>query len=1002
MAGIEGLNEDQRHAVETPCDVVQILAPPGSGKTKTLTSRVAHLLSHHNYTPPSVICLTFTIKSAREMKERLMKIVGEETGSRVTLGTFHSVCRRYLCAYGRLIGLKSGFGIADSGDSQVIVQRIIKRKKLTIDARQARTRISRCKAKGIGWEGVRQEGKGRPSEKQIVDQQEFVTVFQQYEEHLQVSNLLDYDDLLLRCVQLLEKHPGCIANVEAVLIDEFQDTNVVQFELMRLFAQKHKRVTTVGDPDQSIYGWRSAEITNLTKMKELYPDTLQIHLSDNYRSSGSILQAAQALIEQDGARPDKRLAATHCVGTPPCLRYLPSADDEAQWIVSEIKRSKCLSGDLFKYSDFAILLRSAFLSQKIESAFGKHGIPYRMVGGKRFFDRVEVKVLLDYLRVVAQPDNSDALSRIINIPARRIGDTTITSLLAEATTGQCSLWKVIKDSVQGKRRTTTKVNLPQSQGLARLTDIILSAGKRLEDLEDVPTPHLLLQHVIKKIDFLGYLKSNYPEDFEVRWENVEELMAQAGGIAVLLQEDDDDALPDVEGIQQDLRGGAAAMLNKFLANVALSTELQSQDDVDDDGKQKEKITISTIHAAKGLEWPVVFIPAIYQGSLPHSRAEDTDEERRLLYVAMTRAQALLYLTFPKKDTKGEETVISPFITHEVNIHLADRGPLFEWDVVGNIAGILRRPIPPTELIAAAYGKVESHADDQWPHDGEPRPEDIEGRSLEWHESKRKRRKIWDEDADDTASAHRQPRTFDFTSARTTMQKAPTFTCPGFAPASTLPPSLNQQVSVEKDKTAGKILLKKRNAAKAASGQSSLINMWGAKSSAPEALPANYPFAPITLSRNRSDSSQQESRSPPRLHKASSYATELPQSSAELESTQPAPQPKSDNPSRPHLQLGRAMSRPTAHRPDEDEPSLGYINLSSSPTRPTSCHANRLDRPRVDFRPATTMHSTSMNKISNAANGTPKKALGMRRTMNGWNIRGGRAGIGRLGDRLGAG
>ena len=425
---LEGLNAAQKSAVTSPAAVLQILAPPGSGKTKTLTARVAYLLSHYGYKPWNILCLTFTRKSAQEMKERVTKLVGDGMGSKLVLGTFHSVCHRYLNAYGHLIGLRKGFQIADSSDSIAIITRITKRLRLNIDPKAARSRISSSKARGISCADLAAQAE----KKKNIDQQEFVSVFEAYEDELATSNLLDYDDLLLRCVDLLLEHPNCVSNVEVVLIDEFQDTNLVQFDLMRLFATRNHRVTTVGDPDQSIYGWRSAEVKNLKRMQSLFPDTLVLHLEDNYRSSGAILLAALEVIQQDESRPAKPLLPTHCPGTVPVLRRLPSAAIEAGWIVSEIKRSIALTGNLLNFDDHAILLRSASLSRQIESAMGRAGVPYRMVGGFRFFDRTEIKVLLDYLRVISQPDNSDALARIINVPSRRVGDSTVKALLEEA------------------------------------------------------------------------------------------------------------------------------------------------------------------------------------------------------------------------------------------------------------------------------------------------------------------------------------------------------------------------------------------------------------------------------------------------------------------------------------------------------------------------------------------------------------------------------------------
>ncbi len=646
------LNPAQYAAVTSPSSVLQILAPPGSGKTKTLTSRVAYLLSHYGYKPWNILCLTFTIKSAREMKERITKLIGNGTEARlILLGTFHSVCRRYLVSYGHFIGIRKGFGIADSSDSLSIIKRLVKRMDLNIEPKQAQARISGAKSKGLTCTDLaKNEGK-----KKNVDQQQFHLVFEAYEDHLERSNMLDYDDLLLRCVDLLRQHPECVSNVEAVLIDEFQDTNLVQFDLMRLFAANNKRVTTVGDPDQSIYGWRSAEVENLNRMQKLYPDTLVIHLEENYRSSGAIILSAREVIEQDSFRIQRPLLPTHCPGTVPVLRNVPSAEVEALWIVSEIERCTILTGGLLTRSDYSILLRSAALSRHIESAMGRAGIPYRMVGGQKFFDRLEIKVLLDYLRVISQPANNDALARVINVPLRGLGPATIKALLEAAETASITLWNLIRNIIQGGTVQNIKISKQANQGLSSLFRIILFAKNRLSDANDPYSPELLLRYLTVKLDFERHIKKNYEQDYDTRWANVEELFAQASDYEILTEVDmaqDADVLPDIEGIPKLKTSPSEETLSKFLANVALATEIQREEESEDGIATPQcRVTISTMHAAKGLEWPVVFIPSAYEGSIPHSRAEDTNEERRLLYVAMTRAQALLYISCPTKNSQ---------------------------------------------------------------------------------------------------------------------------------------------------------------------------------------------------------------------------------------------------------------------------------------------------------------------------------------------------------------
>ena len=714
-AALQGLNAAQRAAVTSTAPILQVLAPPGSGKTKTLTARVAYLLAHYGYHPWNVICCTFTIKASREMRDRLKSLIGSQLESKVILGTFHSICRRYLVTYGYLIGIPKDFGIADSSDTLSILKRIIKHLNLSLDPKAARSRISHRKSRGLREEELAQKS---------VESQEWATIFNEYQSALSTSNLLDYDDLLLRCTDLLRAHPQCVSNVDALLIDEFQDTNIVQYELMKLLACKNKRITIVGDPDQSIYGFRSAESENLRRMKAYYPDTVVINLEENYRSSSAVLRLAQDLIEQDTNRPQKQLKSTHSYGTLPVLRKLPSASDEAHWLVSEIRRTIAMTGKLVDLSDFAVLLRAAHLSRLIEVALGKAGMPYRMVGGHRFFDREEIRILIDYLRTISQPTNNAALLAVINVPSRKIGEETVKEFLRIADEKGLSLWAVVQKIVRGDL-VLQKMSKPAEQALAKLVNMILYARNRMATMIPDSAPKELLDIVITKLSFKDYLKSKHPEDYEHRWANVEELLTQASDLAehkiLSMDKNLDEELPEIEGVEQQQLAGSEEVLARFLASISLSADMQTSDD----GVEKQCITISTIHAAKGLEWPVVFIPAMYEGSIPHSRAEDVDEERRLLYVAMTRAQALLYLSIPRIQSKDStETTLSQFLPSILSRRFSELGPAFNDKAVAEMAGILRRPLPSQEQLILGVQSMstgDSVNDDLWPADGSSRP-----------------------------------------------------------------------------------------------------------------------------------------------------------------------------------------------------------------------------------------------------------------------------------------
>ncbi|KIW98962.1 uncharacterized protein Z519_00625 [Cladophialophora bantiana CBS 173.52] len=714
MQLLVGLNAAQRAAVTSPASVLQVLAPPGSGKTKTLTCRVAYLTAHYGHNPQNVICCTFTIKAAREMRERLRSLVGSELESKLVLGTIHSICRRYLVAYGHLIGIPKGFGIADNSDSNSIIKRIVKRLNLSIEPKNARARISSHKAKGKKLEDL---PKKPPKE---LKEQEFITIFHEYEAALAVSKLLDYDDLLLRCVDLLRAYPACVSNIEALLIDEFQDTNIVQFELMKLLASANRKITIVGDPDQSIYGFRSAEIENLRRMKAFYPETVVINLEENYRSASAVLRLAQDVIEQDANRPQKKMKATHCHGTKPVLRRLPNPNEEALWIASEIKRTMTMTGGLLLHSDFAILLRSAYLSLLIERALTNANIPYRMVGGQRFFDRVEIRIIIDYLRTISHPDNNQAFVAIINTPPRKIGETSIAEMVKLGEEHKLSLWAVVQKVLTGDLKPKKRLSKPAEQELGRLISLIRTARQKMNTVQPAATvPTKLIDFVVESLDFENYLKRKYKDDHEDRLENVKELITHAS--EVLLQNAAEEPLATIEGVEQQISNGGQEVLAQFLANIVLSTDVENAEESND----KPRLTISTIHSAKGLEWPVVFIPAVYEGSIPHSRADNTDEERRLLYVAMTRAQTLLTMTFPVLQSRDQaESVLSQFLPPKVHHHLAQTGPLFHDHAIQDIASILGRPMPSQEDLAKSLQGIkgeESPADDIWPSDGSRRP-----------------------------------------------------------------------------------------------------------------------------------------------------------------------------------------------------------------------------------------------------------------------------------------
>jgi DNA helicase-2/ATP-dependent DNA helicase PcrA len=932
------------------------------------------------------------------MKERIRYMLGDGIENKLVMGTFHSVAQRYLVRYGQEIGLEKGFGIADSSDTAAIIKRIVKRGDYNVDPGLAKSRISKLKAKGTTADQF------AASTTKKAEQHEFCCIYSEYEDTLKASNLLDFDDLLLRCTELLRKHPACVSNIQAVLIDEYQDTNNVQYELMTLLSQQNKHITIVGDPDQSIYSFRSAEIKNLYRMQRDYPDSLVINLVDNYRSSGCILSSAMAVIEQDDSRPNKSLQATHCVGEQPTLRHLADAHLEADWIVEEIHRSRTLTAGMLTFNDYAILLRSASLSLSIERKLGKVGIPYRMVGGRRFFDRAEIKIVLDYLRVINQPSHNDALARIMNVPSRKIGDATAKALLEEAEERRVSLWTLLLGSAKGKKP-ITKISSQAQNGIDTLVNLIITSRKKLlpEEGEECNLFDLIT-HVLQKISFEAYLKSMHKENWKDRWANVEELVAQATQMATSIangEEIGDDTLPAIDGIEQR-HDTAADILSKFLANVALSM-------VDNtDGGEANQVTISTIHSAKGLEWPVVFIPGVYDGSIPHSRAEDHDEERRLLYVAMTRAKALLYLSCPVKQSGQEETTLSRFVsTPAVQKLLSLRGPSIGCSVITDIAQILGRPCPTSSAVEAARTLLERIEDDIYPADREYIDGDEQGRSLSDDDSQQRFKRRRTEPSRAVGG---------FTVA-TTMQKTSSFSV-----ATTTLPSGNsgfttartQHKILEEAKAVGALIgasnmsegkraykdVKKSDASEAktargkpakprAAGQGAITSFFSGPTGVAAQLQNSGAPTPTVPTFARSQSSSSSGQGPltdmARIYKAPTSLsfrrpgnTPMPTKPKRCEAEQENERPRhillSSSPVKPDETLAHELGR-AKDVEEAEEPS--------SPTKSNS--GSRCTTSMSGVRPVSTFHNTTVDQLKSYS-GPVKKTLGMRRSAAGWSIK----------------
>ena len=936
---LTSLNSAQRRAVTSNAATVAILAGPGSGKTHTLTSRVVWLIQQAGYQPANVVVATFTVKAAREMKNRIGKALGEGIEKKIVLGTFHSIARRYLAAYGKRIGLDPKFNIADDGDSKAIIQRICKRLDVNLEPSYVKSWISKKKAKGSFEAAVRDA-------KKVKEHPALKDCYREYQDHLTRSNLLDYDDLLVRCVELLQEHPSCVSNVQTVLIDEYQDTNGIQYELMKLFGQSQQRITIVGDPDQSIYGWRSAEIRNLYRLLRDYPETEEISLEENYRSSHSILTVSLNVIQQDKKRYQKVLLPVHNKGAKPVLRTLKSSAAEGQWVVSELKRAVMMFGGMLKYEDVAILLRSASLSRHIESALGKAGIAYRMIGGHKFYERKEIKVLLDYLRVVYQPDNNDAVARIINVPRRGIGETTIKSLLEEAEHAKISLWSLLWRHCRGGRQATTKIKTSVEQKLNTELLKTISILKQKSQQIESNTPNTLvdlIEQLISQLHFKTYLEDEYADDHEQRWANVQELVNLAGDFVRDFSKMEEDDLPEIEDFEQ---AKEEDLLGRFLANVALASDAQK------DGQDQDKtsvVTISTIHAAKGLEWPVVFVPAVYTGSIPHARSEDTDEERRLLYVAMTRAQALLYLSCPLYGSQGlsNKVELSPFVSPFAATAFAPKGPSFDRLIIEGAAKILGRDAPSEQIVFGKLPTMFSPEDDLFPIDpldpktGEERDDVSGGRFA--RAPKRQRTNYGN--APDMSTEERPWRR----EYETTMEQSSGFTVsalPGFTTAGVHQKTLHATTVREAENKAPKAA-QRGGTSRRRADQRSLLG-FVTKESKPRSIShpgetgGGIPSAP----RNAAAASGFNARSVT--------------TPTNLDFRKPAIEPSlADH----KLAKGKTLNRPYDQRPD-GEPRKQYASFSSSPRRPPT--PDKVEEKAADLaRPAASFHATTFTAAQGA-------------------------------------
>ena len=620
---LQQLNESQREAV-TYCDGPQlVIAGAGSGKTRVLTYKIAYLLEQYNMAPWNILALTFTNKAAREMKERIGRLVGQERAMRLQMGTFHSVFARILRAEAEHIGFNSNFTIYDQSDSRSLVKNIIKEMQLddkTYKPASVADRISMAKNHLLlpqqyelsSW-AADDAQKKRP---------QVANVYKRYVERCRQANAMDFDDLLVQTWLLFRQHEDIrqkyVERFQYVLVDEYQDTNFAQQEIVLQLTLEHGRVCVVGDDAQSIYSFRGANIDNILDFQKKYQNTRLFKLEQNYRSTQLIVQAANSLIRKNERQIRKDVFSENEQGERLTLKPAYSDKEEAMIVCNDIKRIRRQESG--QYSDFAILYRTNAQSRSFEEQMRKEGIPYRIYGGLSFYQRKEIKDVIAYFRVVTNPNDEEALRRIINYPTRGIGDTTVGKIVETANLHNVSLWSVIQQPIVFD----LKLSGATMNKIAAFRQLVEGWAARQEQEDAYELGHsIIMESGISK----DIYSSNNPEDLS-RQENLEEFL---GGMQDF-----------VESRKEEDREGETR-LSDFLQEVALLTDLDSEGSED-----QPKVTLMTVHAAKGLEFPTVFVVGLEENIFPSPMCtgsmRELEEERRLLYVAITRAEKHCILT----------------------------------------------------------------------------------------------------------------------------------------------------------------------------------------------------------------------------------------------------------------------------------------------------------------------------------------------------------------------
>lgn len=619
---LSGLNKEQRLAAETMDGPVLILAGAGSGKTRALTYRVANLIDH-GVCAYNILALTFTNKAAKEMKSRIGQLVGQEAADSAWISTFHSTCARILRRDIEKLGYTRSFAIYDDDDQNTVLKEILK--KLNIDEkyipiREVRAKINDAKNHLLSPDEWFMRT-GRDHRTSMIHD-----IMYEYDKRMRSLNALDFDDLLIKTLELLADHPPVLESYrrrfQFVLVDEYQDTNKAQYELVRLLTEQSRNLCVVGDDDQSIYGWRGADIRNILDFEKDYPDAKIIKLEQNYRSTSNILDAANQVIAHNTDRKDKKLWTQIGAGEKIHIFTAEDERDEGAWIADNIRN---LNKNGERIGDIAILYRTNAQSRVLEETMMRAGIPYKVFGGQKFYDRKEIKDIIAYLRVIANPSDDVSLRRIINVPRRSIGDSTVQELSEHAAENDMPLYSALSDIPSGLGSRPRKC---VTDFFTMMT--LLSAMKDTMPLEE------FVEHLIQETGLREQYTRETSEDARSRVENIDEFTGAIHEFSIMSDH---------------------PTLESFLENVALVTDLDRAED------ERGFVTMMTLHSAKGLEFKTVFIAGAEENIFPSARSvqDETrlEEERRLLYVGITRAREKLYISRARRRSLYNQESFNP-------------------------------------------------------------------------------------------------------------------------------------------------------------------------------------------------------------------------------------------------------------------------------------------------------------------------------------------------------